>query len=162
VIASRRALHAAWKEAFVPWVASIFVKYPEIGAVGNDDLIVMPCNSHWLVEDLSEYLIEANLHMTKNEQFEDFAIVHGKYGIPMPCAWLDYNRIGEKGTVEFKPANDPLNLEPANVGYEGAGWIVPRGHGFVISSDDEYDVWLDFLTGQTVVTLHPPNSIHQA
>ena len=153
-MASRKALHDAWKQNFVPRVASIFLKFPEIEGFGNEELIVMPCNSHWLVEDLTEYLLRLGLRMTDDERFADFAIVHGKYGLSMPCSWLHCVRDGDVATVEFKPEDEFLNLDLAGYGYEAEGWIHSRGHGFVLSRNDDYDTWLDFVTGQTVVTLH--------
>jgi hypothetical protein len=154
VVASRKALHEVWKDRFVPCVASIFVKFPEIQGAGNENLIVMPCYNHWLLEDLTEYLIHLGLRMTSEEKFSDFAIVHGTHGLPMQCTWLQYRREGSSATVEFRSADSLLNIDGADCGYDSDGWIRSRGHGFVISRDEDYDVWLDFITGETVVTLH--------
>lgn len=155
MIANRKALHRMWKDNFVVFVASIFVKFPDVTRYGHEDLIVMRCESHTLLEDLVEYLLHLNLNMTQDGAFADFAIVHGTHGIPMPCAWLDYRRDGDAGTVCLKPERDFLEFDWSDSGYEGPGWIAARGHGFIVSQEKDYDVWVDFTTGGTVVNLRP-------
>ena len=157
MIARRKALHKVWKANFVVYVASIFVKFPEIRGSGNDDLIVMQCENHVDLEDLVHYLLDLGLNMTRHGAFEDFAIVHGIHGIPMPCTWLDYRRETDGAKVSLTPERNFLEFDwsDAMSGYEGPGWIAPRGHGFVVTREKDYDVWVDFTTGGTVVNLHP-------
>jgi hypothetical protein len=155
VIARRKALHRAWKDNFVPYVAGIFVKFPDVRGTGNDDLVVMRCEDHKQLEDVVKHLLARGLNMTRDGAFDDFAIVHGIHGIPMPCGWLEFRRDATGGTVRFKTEDDSLDLSSAGYGYEGPAIIAPKGYGFVISQQDDHEVWLDFHTGWKVVTLHP-------
>jgi hypothetical protein len=157
VVARRKALHRVWKDNFVPYVAWVFVKFPEVHGFGNEDLVVMQCKQHTQLEELVKHLLARGLNMIRNGAFDDFAIVHGTHGLVMPCPWLDF-RPGEKGTVRFRSADDLLNLSSAEHRYEGPGWIASRGFGFMISQEPDHDVWLDFNTGGTVVTLRSPES----
>lgn len=94
--------------------------------------------------------------MTRDGKFSDFAIVHGKHGLPMPCDWLEYSADGDGAMIRLKPENDVFDVSFAGHGYEGPSWIAARGHGFILSQEDDYDVWLDFTTGGTVVSLRRP------
>ena len=64
-------------------------------------------NSNSVADDLTEYLLRLGLRMTRDQQFVDFAIVHGKYELSMLCSWLCYYRDGNVATVEFKSEDDP-------------------------------------------------------
>jgi len=126
VIARRKALHRAWRDNFVPLVASIFVEFPDVHGFGNEDLVVMQCENHTELEELVKYLLSRGLNMTRDGAFEDFAIVHGTHGIPMPCAWLEYQRDGGAATVRLKPERDFLDFDWSDSVYEGPGWIAVR------------------------------------
>jgi hypothetical protein len=156
VIARRKALHRVWRDNFVPLVASIFLKFPEVIGFGNPDLIVMECQSHTDLENVVAYLLSKGLSMTSDGAFDDFAIVHGTHGFSMRCRWLDYKTDADGATIRFKTGADPLDLSLAETGYEGPGWITARGHGFMISQRDDFDVWVDFNTGGTIVSLRHP------
>ena len=156
MVANRKALHKVWKDDFILFVAGIFLEFPNISGYGNEDFIVMPCENHNQLEDLVEYLLRRGLTMTRDGAFADFAIVHGTHGVPMPCAWLDYRRDGDTATIRLKPEIDFLEFDWSESGYEGPGWIAARGHGFIVSQEEDYDVWVDFTTGGTVVSLRRP------
>ncbi len=102
------------------------------------------------------YLLAKGLNMTRDGAFEDFAIVHGTHGIPLPCRWLDYRPDANGALIRFKTESDPLDLSVIESGYEGPGWIAARGHGFMIAQEDDYDVWVDFTTGGTIISLRQP------
>lgn len=157
MIARRKALHRVWKADFVVCIASVFVRFPDVRGCGNEDLVVMECENHTELERVAGYLICRGLNMARNGAFEDFAIVHGTRGIPLPCDWLEYRLDAEGSTVRFISDHQRLDLGAAGNGYDGPGWMPARGHGFVISQQDDYDVWLDFETGGTVVSLRPPH-----
>jgi hypothetical protein len=155
VVARRKALHRVWKNNIVPYVAWVFAKFPDVRGFGNEDLIVMQCENHLQLEELVQHLLASGLDMTRDGAFEDFAFVHATRGISLPCSWLDYRRDSDGGTVSLKADDDSLDLSSAGYGYEGPALILPKGYGFVISQQDDHDVWLDFNTGWRVVTLHP-------
>jgi hypothetical protein len=50
----------------------------------------------------------------------------------------------------------PLEFDWSDSGYEGPGWIAAKGYGFIVSQEEDYDVWVDFTTGGTVVSLRRP------
>lgn len=159
VIARRKALHRVWKENFVPLIASIFVKFPDVRGFGNDDLVAMQCENHTELEEVVKYLLSRGLTMTRDGAFADFAIAHGTHGVALPCAWLEYQNEGDTATVSLRPERDFLAFDWSDTGYEGPGWLAARGKGFIVSQEDDYDVWVDFSTGGTVVSLRRPTPL---
>lgn len=159
MIARTKALHRAWKANFADVLASIFVEFPNVHMFGIKGLTVIACENHTQLEEVVKYFLARGLNMTRDGAFEDFAIVHGTHGIPMPCTWLDYQRDGDGATVSLKPERNFLEFGWSDSGYEGPGWMAARGHGFVLSQEKDYDVWIDFTTGGTVVSLRRPEPL---
>lgn len=143
--------------------ATLFIRdhveiFPGVEAVtANGDLIAVRFSSASQLEEFVKMLLSSGLDLTNNGSFEDFAIVHGTHGFAMPCDWLEFHREDEGGIVW--PAS--WEMEPESVlpdiheSAEEMAWITGLGHGFMVSREDDREVWLDFTTGRTVVNLKP-------
>ena len=117
------------------------------------NLIAVRFSSAQHLEEFVKSLIESGLRMSSDGVFEDFAIVHGTHGLAMACDWLEF----EDGRIReiYEAAEPDLDEELRDM-----EWVTGRGHGFMVSRNGDEDVWLDFSTGRTVVSLKPrPYSI---
>ena len=120
----------------------------------DENIMIVQADSPERLEALSGWLIDHGLHMTANEKFADFAIAHGEHGLSMPCDWLSFTRTPDSGEVTFRaPCRHVEGLEEFVVESQEVAWIEQVGHGFMLDSGDDYDVWLDFTSGRTVVSL---------
>src|SRR5512138_274335 len=63
------------------------------------NLIAIRFSSASYLEDFVKALLESGLRMSRDEVFEDFAIVHGTYGLAMPCDWLEFRHDENGGCV---------------------------------------------------------------
>lgn len=123
-------------------------------AGSNKDIMVVQLDSPTRLEAVSRHVIKCGLRMTQNGRFADFAIVHGTHGLAMPCDWIHFSRNGESGEVSFRRECEYVEgLEDFAGDHYAPAWIDQVGHGFMLASEDDYDVWLDFATGRTVVSL---------
>lgn len=143
--------------------AALFIRdhvesFPGVESVtANGDLIAVRFSSASQLEDFVKMLLRSGLDLSRNGVFEDFAIVHGTHGFAMPCDWLEFHREDENGMVwptSDEPDIDPILLDVQESAEEMA-WITGLGHGFMVSREDDREVWLDFTTGRTVVNLKP-------
>ena len=122
--------------------------------LGSDtQLMVVQLDSPERLEAVSRNLIKCGLRMTRDGEFEDFAIVHGTRGLAMPCDWLHFRSAAEGGEVTFRKGCAYVAGLEDFASYDVPVWIDQLGHGFMLASEDEYDVWLDFGTGRTIVML---------
>src|SRR5688572_23236408 len=122
--------------------------------LGSDEhIMVVQLDSPERLEAVSRNLIKCGLRMTRDGKFEDFAIVHGTHGPGMPCDWLHFQATAEGGEVTFRRECEYVAGLEDFASYEAPDWIDQVGHGFMLASEGEYDVWLDFATGRTIVSL---------
>lgn len=123
-------------------------------AGSNKNIMVVQLDSPTRLEAVSRHLIKCGLRMTENGRFADFAIVHGRHGLAMPCDWIHFSRTEEAGEVSFRKECEYIDgLEDFAGDYHAPAWIDQVGHGFMLASEEDYDVWLDFATGRTLVSL---------
>lgn len=159
VVFKRGPVNSRYEGGVYGLVGNAYLQHHEIKVASNRDLVAIQYSEPAALEALVAHMIASGLDMTRDGKFADFAIVHGRHGLPMPCAWLDYLRDGDAGNVCLKPEVDFLEFDWSDSGYEGPGWIAARGHGFIVSQKPDYDVWVDFTTGGTVVSLRGPASL---
>lgn len=120
----------------------------------NESILVLQCDSPERLEAVSGWLIERGFRMTKKGKFADFAIVHGDHGLALDCSWLTFTRKPDGAEVAFRVRSRHVEgLDEFAAESPDAAWIDQVGHGFVLDSSDECDVWLDFASGRTVVSL---------
>jgi len=120
---------------------------------GDQHVLVIDIDTHERLEAISRYLINRGLRLTVNGRFADFAIIHGKHGLSMPCDWLVFEEHETEGQVTFRmPCEHVGGLDEYVVDSSDSPWLDQAGHGFVLSSEDDYEAWLDFNTGTTVVS----------
>lgn len=116
----------------------------------NEDIVVVQYDSAKRLEAVVGQLVLRDLQMTENSKFCDFAIVHGTRGLALDCEWLHF----EPGEIAFRTECQYVeNLEDFATEYYPAGWVEQMGHGFMLKSGGECEVWLDFNTGRTIVSL---------
>lgn len=120
----------------------------------KQNLIAVRFDSASHLEEFVKSLIEGGLRMSVDGVFEDFAIVHGTHGLAMPCDWLEFRYDADGGKIRevYETAESTPSTEEDLNDME---WITGLGHGFMVSRNDDQDVWLDFTTGRTVVSLKP-------
>ncbi len=120
----------------------------------NEEIFIVQHDSAKRQEAVVRQLILQGLQMTQAGRFAEFALVHGTHGPSLGCDWLVFESTPEGGRVSFRHKCEYVEgLEDfASDDYHPA-WIPHVGHGFMLASDDEYDVWLDFYTGRTIVNL---------
>ena len=120
----------------------------------NKDLIVVQFSDTSRMESFVRQMILYGFTMTNDDKFEDFALVHASHELPMPCDWLIIRRDEEGTSIWLKPEwVDPSPLL-TTVGEDAPpAWGTPMGHGFMLARENDYDVWLDFNSGRTVVCL---------
>jgi hypothetical protein len=139
-------------EIFVETVATFALGGKLLGA--NEDILAVQLDSPDRLEAVSRHLIKCGLHMTRNGRFADFAIVHGSHGLSLDCDWLTFITTPEGGEVSFRTTSQYVEgLATFAVEYQGAEWIDQLGHGFMLDSTGDCQVWLDFNSGRTVVSL---------
>ena len=108
------------------------------------------------LEEFVKELLNSGLRMSTDGMFEDFAIVHGTHGLAMPCDWLEFRHDEEGGRIWEVFDIVGSEPEPSNPEeHDDMEWVTGLGHGFMLSRNDDHDVWLDFSTGRTVVSLKP-------
>jgi hypothetical protein len=118
----------------------------------NKELLVVQFDSAERVEAVAKFLLSLDLQMTRDGKFCDYAIVHGTHGLALECDWLHFT----PGEVAFRtPSHWVQNLGDFTAEGHHWLWIDQIGHGFLLESNDEHQVWLDFSTGRTVVNLKP-------
>jgi hypothetical protein len=158
VILKRELLDLASLSGATLFIRDHVESFPGVDSVtANGDLIAVRFASASELEEFVKMLVRSGLELTSNGSFEDFAIVHGTHGFAMPCDWLEFHREDEGGIVwpiqyEMQPESVLPDIhEPA----EEMSWITGLGHGFMVSREDDHEVWLDFTTGRTVIELRP-------
>ncbi|MEO8194394.1 MAG: hypothetical protein ABI681_11145 [Gemmatimonadales bacterium] len=136
-------------------------------SVASDDhLVAVRFSEPFFLEILVKNLIHYGFHMSKGGMFADFAIVHAQHGLTMPCDWLESECADKKRIVWMKgKARDPScfvftdeDMEPLDSevlsdspGWIGSDWLTQVGHGFLLTRESGYNVWLDFNTGRLIV-----------
>ena len=99
-------------------------------------------------------LIEGGLIEVDDRQFVDFAFVDQRYGPAMPCPWLEWKRHPDGFTFAWKAGTDPGDMAAPD------DWTAERsrsmtrtdardtGRLFKLAEEEEFETWLDLLTGQ--------------
>jgi hypothetical protein len=119
----------------------------------DQHLLIVDIDTHDRLEAISRFLINRGLRLSTSGKFADFAIVHGRHGLAMSCDWLVFEHGEKEGHITFRtPSQYVLNLEDCAADPSNAPWVEQVGHGFVLASEDNYEAWLDFDTGNTVVS----------
>lgn len=125
----------------------------------SNDFIVTQCSNPADLEAHVTDLLDCGFNMTRDGRFADFAIVHGVHGLALPCDWLELRNVQGGGMVSLKTAApDALAFADDIFSCDESGWITELGHGFMLSREQDYDLWLDFNTGRTIVSLKPTAS----
>jgi hypothetical protein len=120
----------------------------------NESVLVVQADSPERLEAVAGWLIKRGLRLTENGRFADFALVHGDHGLSLECDWLTFIRNPDGGEVVFRPPCRYVEgLDDFVVESRDVDWIDQVGHGFMLNSSEEYDVWLDFSSGRTIVSL---------
>ena len=120
----------------------------------DENIMAVQVDSSRRLEAISGQLIKSGLRMTHHGKFADFAIVHGEHGLAMDCDWLTFNVTPDGGEVQFRTNSQYVEgLDSFTTESQDVEWIDQMGHGFVLDSGDDYNVWLDFNSGRTVVSL---------
>lgn len=129
--------------------------FPGVAAVeSNTDLIVVQFIDTSCMDSFVRQMILYGFTMTTDDKFEDFALVHASHELPMPCDWLIIRREDEGTSIWLKPEwVDPSPLLTTVGENAPPAWGTPMGHGFMLAREKDYDVWLDFNSGRTVVCL---------
>ena len=105
------------------------------------------------LEAIARYLIKHGLRLTDNGRFADFAILHGRHGMTMPCDWLVFEHGEKYGQLTFrKPCECASGLDDCIADSDSPPWTEQAGHGFMLESEGDYEAWLDFDTGTTIVS----------
>lgn len=130
-------------------------KYPGVISVtAGKDIIVVQLDEPTCLESVTRQLIRYGFDMTRDGKFADFALVHGAHGPSMPCDWLGYQPHEGSGIVWFRSAPiETESLVDENYDWNSEGWITERGHGFMLAREPDHDVWLDFDSGRTIISL---------
>ncbi|MGK2960519.1 MAG: hypothetical protein ACSLFK_00080 [Gemmatimonadaceae bacterium] len=121
----------------------------------SEELMVIQHDSHKRLEAVAGFLIrEGYLRLTENGKFADFAIVHGQKGLALDCDWLLFELTDEGGQVSFRRQCEYVRgLANFATEYEAPAWIDQLGHGFMLKTDEDFETWVDFNTGRTLVRL---------
>lgn len=129
-------------------------EYPGVTSVATGDgIIAIQFENATCLESMVRHLLNDAFDMTRDGNFEDFALIHGTHGLPMPCDWLGF-RSGENGGTIWLKSHVPEESILGDVySWDSTNWITERGHGFMLSRDEYSDVWLDFNSGRTIVSL---------
>jgi hypothetical protein len=120
---------------------------------GDQHLLVVDVDTHHRLEAISSFLVKRGLHLSKNGNFADFAMMHGRHVLAMPCDWLIFERGHNEVHITFRsPCEHVAHLEDYTTDPSDAPWLDQAGHGFMLASEDNYEAWLDFDSGTTVVS----------
>lgn len=119
----------------------------------NEEIFIVQHDSAKRQEAVVRQLILQGMQMTQGDRFADFALVHGTHGPSLGCDWLIFESTPEGGQVSFRNRCVYVeNFEALAGGWCRGFWVPPSGDGFILASEDEHDVWLDFYTGRTFIT----------
>lgn len=142
-------------EGATAFVRDKLTRYRGVVSVSTGEgIIAVQFSDPSRLESLVKALIDHGFTMTVDGKFEDFALVHGRHGLSMPCDWLGFRSDEEGGMVWLRTSIPEQPSAFSDVyDWDSMGWITERGHGFMLSRDDHSDVWLDFHSGRTIVSL---------
>jgi hypothetical protein len=140
-------------------VRNRFTIFAGVAAVkSNQELVAIEFINSERLDAFVKQLIAFGFRMTKDGAFWDFAIAHADPDVALKCEWLEFSRLSGPTQVRLKGEEVSDQLASAESFQSGFnGWLTEMGHGFIISREDEYDVWLDFSSGNTIICLKDPH-----